>query len=359
MKVLQVMPNFSLAGAEIMCENLVYALKNQGVDVVVVSFYDQKSAITDRLEAAGITVHYLGKKSGLDLSLIGKLKKLFKEERPDVVHTHRYAMQYAIPAAIMAGVKARVHTVQSIATKELGRGKRILAKLFYKNHGVVPVALSDAVKGTVVSEYKLPESRIPVIFNGVDLSKCNPKKDYAVNDKFRILHIGRFEAVKNHEMLIRAFDKFYKAHPESELFLVGDGELRPNIETLADELELRESVRFLGIQSDVHGFLSDADAFILPSVYEGIPMTLIEAMGSALPIIASNVGGIPDMLNNGESAILTVVNADAFANAMSSLYEDEQLRRSLGTSALSESVNFSAEEMAKKYKEVYASLIER
>ena len=359
MKVIQIIPAFVVAGAEIMCENLVYALKRQGADVIVVSFYDQKSAITERLEAAGVKIRYLAKRVGFDFSMIGKLRRIFKEEHPDVIHTHLYAMQYAIPAAILSGVKARVHTVHSIATKELGRTKRVLAKFFYKNHGVVPVALSETVQSTVADEYKLEKEKIPVVLNGVDLSRCIPKKRYEASDKFRILHIGRFVEVKNHKMLVRAFGKFHSAHPDSELLLIGDGELRSNIETLADELELRESVRFLGIQSDVHRFLHDADVFVLPSLYEGIPMTLIEAMGTGLPIVATDVGGVPDMLINGQSAILTSVSENELVDAFFAIYDSKELRRQLGVAALAASHKFSADEMARKYLEIYDTLIKR
>ena len=359
MKVLQVMPNFSLAGAEIMCENLVYALTKRGVDVVVVSFYDQRSAITERLEASGIRLYYLGKNMGIDFSMIGKLKKIMQKEKPDVIHTHRYAMQYAVPAAILSGVKARVHTVHNIATKEFGKAKRIVANWCYKHHNVCPVALSEIVKATVIEEYGIQNEKIPVVYNGIDLLKCNPKSIYMRSTPFRILHIGRFSEQKNHDMLLHAFAKFHEKHADSELLLLGDGELRPRIEELISDLGLSESVTLIGVQSDVCGFLHDADAFVLPSLYEGIPMTLIEAMGTALPIVATAVGGVPDMLKNGESAMLTSVDVDELVRAFSTLYGSEELRRKLGTAALAASNKFSADEMARKYLEIYDMLIKR
>ena len=118
MKIVQIMPEFGLAGAETMCENLTYELIKLGHNVIVVSMYDYHSPITERLEKAGVDVRYLGKKPGLDFSMIGKIKKLLKKNKVDVIHTHRYCAQYAIPAAITAGVKLRVHTVHNIAEKE-------------------------------------------------------------------------------------------------------------------------------------------------------------------------------------------------------------------------------------------------
>lgn len=355
MKVIQVMPNFELAGAEVMCENLVYSLRKQGIDVVVVSLFDRHTAITDRMEAAGVQIRYLHKKSGLDLSMISKLCKVFKEEKPDVIHTHLYVMQYAIPAAVWAGVKKRVHTVHNVADKETRRkAARKLNLLFYKLCGVTPVALSNIIQSTVEKEYSLDTEKIPVVLNGINLDNCLVKTDYTLGSVFKILHIGRFSAQKNHRMLLEAYAQFHEKYPQSELYLLGDGELKGECQTLAETLCISDSVRFLGVQSNVYPYLQDADIFTLPSCYEGIPMTLIEAMSSALPIVATKVGGIPDMLCDGKSALLTEVNANAVAHAFEMMYTDLELRKRLAAHAKKDSVLFSSDEMARKYIEIYS-----
>ena len=159
--ILQVIPEFGLAGAEIMCESLVYELlKHEECEVVVASLYKYHSPITKRLEDRGVRIIYLDKKRGVDLSIIGKLVNVIKQYRISVVHTHRYVMEYAIPAAIIAGVKNRIHTVHSIAKGEMGRFHRFLAKCFYKFCNVVPVAISPLIKSSIVEEYKLPDDKI-------------------------------------------------------------------------------------------------------------------------------------------------------------------------------------------------------
>lgn len=353
MKVIQIMPEFDLAGAEIMCENLVYALKKLGQDVIVVSLYSRKTTITYRMEAAGIDIRYLDKKSGLDLSMIGKLRNIFKEEKPDVIHTHRHVKQYAIPAAVLSGVEKRIHTVHNIASKELKKSARILARFFYKFCKTTPVALSGIVKESIVLEYGLKESAIPVVFNGIDLSKCIPKHIYENEGRFTILHIGRFAEAKNHLMLLRAFKLFHEQKPDTRLMLIGDGKKRADIETYIKENELEECVELLGLQSNVYGFLNEADMFTLPSIYEGVPMTLIEAMGTGLPIVATKVGGIPDMLTNDESALLVDVNEESITRAFLRVYEDKALRNKLGRNAKARSCEFSFEMMAKKYVDIY------
>ncbi len=348
------MPDFGLAGAEIMCENLTYTLRERGHDVTVISMYDYHSAITERMEKSGIRIIYLNKKLGLDFSIIRKMKKVFKEIKPDVIHTHRNCPQYAIPAAISAGVKHRVHTFHSIAPKENGRLARLVNGFFFKHCHLVPVALSELVRDSIVEEYRIKPEKIPVVFNGIDLTKCIPKTDYSTDGNFKILHIGRFSEPKNHAGLLRAFNKFHQFHQDSELWLVGDGEKRSEIESYVSENNLADSVKFLGLQSDVYGFLHDADMFTLPSNYEGIPMTLIEAMGTGLPIVATAVGGIPDMLTNDENALIIDNNIEAISRAFEIYYKDPELRKCYGEKAKGRSSTFSAVTMAQKYESIYS-----
>lgn len=354
MKIVQIMPEFGLAGAEIMCENLTYELIKLGHDVIVVSMYDYHSAITERLEEAGIDVRYLKKKLGVDFSMIKKIEKILKESKADVVHTHRNCAQYAVPAAIMAGIKCRVHTVHSIAEKENGKLARKLNRFFFIHRQAVPVALSDLVRDTIVKEYGIKKEDIPVIYNGINLSECHLKTDYSVDGNFKILHIGRFSEEKNHIGLLKAFNIFYDKHPDSELWLIGEGKNKTEIEQYVKENELVAAVKFLGQQSNVYGYLHDADIFTLPSLYEGIPMSLIEAMGTGLPIVATRVGGVPDMLDD-ESALLIPVDTEAIAEAFEKYYTNAELREKNGKAALSLAIKFSSETMAESYINAYKS----
>ena len=150
MKIIQVIPNLGIGGAEIMCENLTYELIRKGHEVIVISLYNYHSVITERMERSGIDIRYLNKSSGMDLTMIKKMKKIFKIEKPDAIHTHRHVMQYAIPAAIFGGIKKRVHTLHSIATKENTKFLRKINKLFFKKFDVIPVALSEMIKNTII-----------------------------------------------------------------------------------------------------------------------------------------------------------------------------------------------------------------
>lgn len=354
MKVIQIMPEFGLAGAEIMCENLSVALTKHRINVVAVSLYDYHSAITDRLEQSGIKVVYLGKRPGLDLRMVKRLYHVFKAEKPDVIHTHRYVMQYAIPAAIMAGIKRRIHTVHSVATKENTRCAQKLNWFFYRFFHVIPVALSKEIQKTVQDRYRLPLHKIPIIFNGIDIDNCIIKKNYEIGDKLKYLHIGRFSSPKNHQMLLKAFAIVHVKIPQTQLTLVGSGDLEPEIRNMVKKLGLMDCVIFAGLKGNVYPILNESDVFLLPSLYEGMPMTLIEAMGTGLPVIATNVGGIPSMIQSNKNGILVNLEVDALADAMLELL-DKKKRKRLGTEArkTAESL-FSSNMMCEQYLNLYS-----
>lgn len=355
-RILHVMPEFGLAGAETMCETLVDQLLATGkYDVYVASLFDFHSPITERMEQKGVKLVYIGKKPGLDLSTIGKLVKVMKEHKIQIVHTHRYVMQYAIPAAIMAKVPVRVHTVHNEAKKEVGGYRRRLANFFYKYCHVKPVSISPLITDTIVEEYGINNEAIPMVFNGTDLSKCLVKTNYEIsNGVFRFVHIGRMSYQKNHEVIIETAKLLKQDGRKFVIDLVGGGEKEAEIRTCVKQNGLTDNIIFCGLQSNVYPFLNRADCFILPSRYEGMPVTLVEAIGCGMPVIVSAVGGVPDMVTNNESGLLVTPNAKELYAAMVKMMDSGcEYRKALGQRALEKSKLFSAENMRDGYIEIY------
>lgn len=351
MKVMQVIPMFGVAGAEVMCKTLALELKKNNIEVVVVSLYSYFSNLTNEIDSAGIKIYYLEKKRGIDYKVIKRLEKIIEIERPDIIHNHLYSLKYVVWANKKTKINI-IHTVHNIAKKEAGYVDRVLYKNFFKKRNVLPVALSKNIQQSIHKEYKLSLVQIPIIFNGIDLTKCIEKTNYSIKDKFCIVHIGRFMYQKNHEGLINAFAEFHKNRPDSELILVGDGELKEEIIELAKKKKIYESVKFEGIKDNVYPILSQSDVFVLPSLYEGMPMTLIEAMATGTPIIATRVGGVGDMLNEND-ALLIQCNVREIVKALSKLINDCELRKKLGENAKKESKIFSSNNMMKQYLRLY------
>lgn len=354
MKIMQVIPHLGLGGAESMCVNLSEALTEQGHQVVVVSLYTQETYLSDRLLQKKVKVVFLDKNVGPDFSLPGKLLSVLLQEKPDVIHTHLLSLKYVCLAVRKMDRRIPViHTVHSVAEQEAGRMDRLINRWFFRKGYALPVALSREIQKTVAAVYGLEPRSVPVVFNGIRLANCKVKQDYGANPKFTILHIGRFMDVKNHGVLLRAFQKLHQRFPQSRLQLIGKGERKQEMEALASELSLQDAVSFLGEQTDVFSCLQEADLFVLPSLYEGMPMTILEAMGTGLPVIASAVGGIPDVIRDGEDGILIRPLQEELEEAMARLLCDQGLREKLGRNALKKSRQFSDISMANRYLDIY------
>ena len=355
MKIMQIIPSFAFGGAEVMCENLVYSLIELGNTVEVVSLFSSHTPISERMEERGVNIVYLDKKPGFDFSVISKLKKEIKKFAPDAVHVHLNAIKYAGFAVKKTKVKKCVYTVHNIAEKDASGFSRKLNAIFFKKKWVQPVALSETVKESISRLYGIELESIPSVYNGIDLEKCRAKENYKLGDPIKLIHIGRFFEQKNHKGMLEIFAKLKQSYPNICLQLVGDGELKSEMEAYAEELGIKDSVEFMGAKANVHEFLSEADIFILPSIYEGMPITLIEAMGSGMPIVATAVGGVPDMLSHNESAMLVKCDTDSIYDACVELLESEEKRAALGKAALGRSERFSSKYMAEKYCEIYNS----
>lgn len=355
MNIMQVIPVLDLAGAETMCQNLSIELKKQGHNVQVVSLYTKSTSITDNLKRNGIDVVVLNKKPGLDITCIFRLAKLMKQFEPEVVHSHIYACKYAQLAATMVGIKIKVHTVHNVASKEATSSNQKIYKILFELFNVRPVALSEEVKKTVCELYHMKPENVPVVFNGILLEKCKPIEKYNETDCLKFIHVGRFMEAKNHGNLVRAFVKAHRSYNNISLYLFGAGELKTTIEELVSDLEAEEYIHFMGLTDNIYDELYKSDVFILPSLFEGMPMTLIEAMGTGLPIITSPVGGVVDMLDDKENALFTDPDIDSIAACIEEMTSSVYLRKKLGLNAKTHSNRFSAKTMANNYLKIYCS----
>ena len=358
MKIFQIIPGFEFGGAEKMCETLTYELVKKNNEVVVISLYSKITPISTNIENKGIKVYYLNKHLGVDFKIFRKIIELIKKEKPDVIHSHLNTCDYVFLAAFLSNYKGKlIHTIHNVASKDAVGITKIINKFYFSHNLVTPVALSLEIQKSVVEYYKLKKEEVPYVYNGVDLSRCIIKQDYDFGEEIIITHIGRFASQKNHIGLINAFKQLNTIYPNTILYLIGDGELRQEIENKVKEYGLLKNVKFLGNQSNVYPILYSSDIFILPSNYEGIPMTIIEAMGTGLPIIATKVGGVPDMIVNEKEGILVDNNEQSIVNACVDLINNKEKREYLGLNALLKSHLFSAEHMADEYCKIYSYVI--
>lgn len=355
MKIMQVIPNFGYGGAETMCANLSIELKNMGHEVIVVSLYDLKSSIVNTILDANIKFLSLGKKEGFDIRFFLKLAKIVCKEKPDVIHSHLYSTKYVQIIATFLRIKTKVFTIHNEADKDGTKIDHFFNRFLLEFFNVIPVTLSSDLVESSCKVYGKSLEHMPVIFNGISLSECKPLVSYS-KKALKFLHVGRFVEAKNHEGLIKGFLLAKKKCPDIELFLYGDGYLKDKIAQMIEDNDAGLYIHLCGISTNIYSVMHNVDVFILPSLWEGFPMTLIEAMGTGLPIISSNVGGVSNMLEHGVTSLMTEPDCEGICESIVKLYDNQLLRQTIGMNALKKSVEFSAKKMTQKYLKVYGNV---
>lgn len=355
MKIMLVLPWFEVSGAEMMVADLAKELKKRGHDVLIVSLYNRRTSISDEVTTNGVKIKYLDKHRGIDTRIVCNMYSIIKAFNPDVIHTHLNVMKYVVPVAALLRYKKIYHTVHNVADKEQRKADRILTNFFVKVLGVKLVGIAPQVTESIAKEYNIPTKSIPTIYNGRNLKDFLCERDYSFNGTIKILHVGRFAEQKNHEMIVNAFKQVKNKVSDVVLLLVGDGELMTSIKEQVHQLDLDSDVIFLGIRDDINEIMKSSDIFILPSKYEGMPIVLIEAMASGLPIIVTPVGGIPDMISNDVNGLMVAdYRSDTeLSDAICKLIDNEQIREKIGRKAKTDANRYSSQEMTELYLKLY------
>lgn len=296
-KVLHIIPNFGVGGAEkLVLDYLSYSDENK-VDIRALSLYENGDTHYDKLvKEEKLKVYYLDKKPGLDYSMIKKIRKILDKFNPDVIHSHLYCMKYLLPSIIRRKNIKIFHTIHNEPRKDAKGIDMVANKLAFKYFGVTPIALTDDLKNKVNVYYGTNNS--VTVNNGICLNKFKKVNVSTYNareglglppESFVVGHVGRFFKQKNHTFILDIFADVLKKREDSFLLLVGDGELREEIENKADKIGIKSNVKFLGIREDIPNIIKAMDVFLFPSLHEGFPITLIEAQATGVKCVISSV----------------------------------------------------------------------
>jgi sugar transferase (PEP-CTERM/EpsH1 system associated) len=260
----------------------------------------------------------LNKPPGLALGIHLKLWKLLRRLRPAVLHSYNLAaIEYAFTAAL-AGVPVRVHAEHG---RDAADPQGLNAKHNLLRRWLAPfidryIPVSADLQRWLAQVVGVPPAKTLMIANGVDTERFRPGQDRADADEFVIGTVGRIQDVKNHKGLVEAFALLRALLPQKRLRLVivGDGPLFEPLKRQVQEAGLADAVWLPGSRTDIAELMRGFDLFVLPSIAEGTPVTILEAMASGLPVVASKVGGIPEVVDEGATGLL-VPPADARALA--------------------------------------------
>jgi sugar transferase (PEP-CTERM/EpsH1 system associated) len=263
--------------------------------------------------------------------------------------------------AFLAGIKKRIHAEHGRDIYDLdGSNKKYQYLRRFINPFVTKwIPVSKELADWLVDVVKLPKAKVKLIYNGIDLELYRPK-EHVQKETCVIGSVGRMAIVKDQLTLIKAAEVLVTENPELKqilrIVLVGDGELHSTIQGYIADHSLKDNVELLGARNDVACILQDFDVFVLPSLAEGIPLTILEAMATALPVISTEVGGVPELIeNNAQGYLIKPKDVKGLATKIKLYIDKPELMAQHGASGREKvEKNFSLQAMTKQYLQIYA-----
>ncbi len=357
-KVLTVLPEMDVGGGQKMAVEIAAHVKDEQIQVRVLSLYPCRHTVIDELASRHeVNVQYLSKKKGIDLRVICQLYRAIKEFKPDVIHAHLRVMPYLLLPMLLNGTPLRYYTVHSLADKENRHAmvRHVLAFSF-RHCKVKPVAISEVCRKSISQVYHLPQESIPCIYNGIDIQRFARTSPYSGGDQGMVdfIAVGRLSPEKNYALMLAAFHRAHQKQANIRLIVLGDGGLRRELEDRCKSLALEGCVNLRGVTDDVEDHLHRAQVFLMSSDYEGLPVSVLEAMAAGLPIISTKAGGVVDVVENrGNGLLVDVGDEDGLAAAIERLARDPQLRAAFSQRSLQLAQKYSIEACAEGYLKLY------
>lgn len=304
-----------------------------------------------------------------DLSTLLNLRKMLRRLRPGLVHIHgNKAALLGLTAARFAGRVPCVVTVHNyVSINKSGGFKAKIASMVQRRlygWSTRVIAVSDDLREGLLADKRLPATKIVTIHNGIDVARWSACQEArarrstspaAGGGEFRLLAVGRFVEFKGHRYLLEAVSRLAAKYPGLRLDIAGDGPLREQLTAQRDESGLSGRVRFLGYVMNPGPLYSEADLLVMPSLWEGLPYTLLEVMACGCPVLATKAGGLPELVDDGKTGLLVPPgDSEALAAGIARFIDKPTLGPRLAAAAL-EAVKgkFSVHNMARATEDVY------
>jgi glycosyltransferase involved in cell wall biosynthesis len=394
--VMQLIRNLDIGGAQEVVRTLAAHLPAAGYRVVVCTFKDGPLRV--EIERLGVPVEVLPNRRhsvvALPLFLLDMLRlwralaTVIRRHRVDVMQTHLLRVLDFLALTLRLGTRLRlvfwtVHNVgYTLRAEHLRRArwllgpKRLAYRLLYRAgsrrvDGLI--AVSEEVADAVAREIAPPPNKLTVIANGVDVARFalpgdrgHVRSALGLPQNARLIAlVGTFKPQKGQRQLIEAAETVVPAFPDAHILLLGDGELRAELQARAATSPVAARIHFLGSRADVPELLAACDIFVLPSLWEGLPIALLEAMASGLPSVASAVSGARQVVVDGETGFLVPPgDVPALAAALAELLSDPERASAMGAAARQRveraySARRQAEEHAALYRRAHAGVLRR
>ncbi|HEY8196473.1 MAG TPA: glycosyltransferase [Gemmatimonadales bacterium] len=369
MKVLLLSTSMGMGGADKQILSAAGEMQARGYEVLIVSL-TPLGPMGLEAQSAGIATRSLEMRRGFpDPRGLARLVRIVRTWRPDVLHSHMlHANLMARVLRLFAPVPALVSTIHSI--HEGGRLQR--ASYRWTNRLADHMTIvSEAAADRFITRGIVPRDLLSVVPNGVDTdhfrnvpagARESIRRSLGLGREFVWLAVGRFETAKDYPNMLRGFAKARLQQPRAVLLVAGRGSLQEETETLARALGLGDGVRFLGVRQDVSELMSAADGYLMSSAWEGMPIVLLEAAAAGLPIVATRVGGNPEVVRENESGFLVPPrDPDALGGAMLRLMAmPDAQRRSMGERGREHvQASYGLSRVVDRWLDVYRRVLER
>lgn len=310
------------------------------------------------------------KKGSFDVSLLSNLLRLIKKENIGLIHSHLFDTNfYSCIAAKMMNIPhiATEHGDIHLATRKMNIKRFIKAKVMSIFSDKI-IFVSKFTRDKFLRIAKVPKKKAIVVYNGIDLNKYEDQIDIqkkraeiGINqDEFVIGNVGSLYPVKGQTYLLKAARNVISEIPSAKFLFIGKGGLKNILKEEAEHLGIENSVKFLGFREDIKELLKVMNVFVLSSLSEGLPLSLIEAMASKVPVVATNVGGIPEVVDDGMNGFLIPpAEPEAMAIKIKSLLKDSFLADTVAQQGYEKIRQFDIQSMLNKYEEIYSELARR
>lgn len=360
-KILHITYDMRIGGTETVIKNIVTGLDNQHFSNEILCLEPKLGPFGEQLKEQGVKITNLNWQGGFDLSLISAIKSYIHTNGVDVLHCHQYTpWVYGVLGAL--GTKAKViFTEHGRFYPDRSHWKRRFINPLLLLRTSAVTAISKATKQALVDFEFIPERRIDVIYNGIAPLEVDPievdtlRSNLGFNDEDIILGtVARLDPIKNQTMMLEAFADVLKEKPNCRLLIVGDGEMRQQLEVLTDFLGIRERVIFTGYQAKPAPYLALMDVFLLSSFSEGTSMTLLEAMSLGIPSVVTDVGGNKEVISDpmlGE--VSQSMSKQSFSSCIRNCLDVVENKVSGRLRYEYFTTNFSFEKMNREYSEIF------
>ena len=359
-KVLNVINFLNIGGAQSLLKNFILdAKKSSDFEIDVCVLYPN-GVFLEELEKEGVRVFNLNSGAKYNFFMIFEILEIIKRGEYDIVHVHLFPASFFVAVASIfldRSIKF-IFTEHSIYNRRRAfRIFKVLDYFTYLRYRKI-ICVSKQVENSLKKWLPFVSNKTVIIRSGIPLNALPEKQLQKIYD---VLFVGRLERVKGVDILLRAAECLKKKYSmKIRIGIVGTGVLLSNLKRLSFNLGINNTVEFLGVRGDILSLLDKSSVFVLPSRWEGLPISILEAMSRNVPVIATSVGGISEIINDGEDGMLvTPENPELLAGAIIYLLENEGLRAKLATNAFKKvKEEFSIDMYTSDLLNLYKNIIE-